>query len=81
MANQSEDFKWFIKNQANLYAKYPNKYLLIKDKKVIETGTTFEEALAKASAAKIDLGTFIIQECGKDENCYTQSFSSRVVFA
>lgn len=81
MSTQSEDFKWFVKHLKNLYTQYPNKYLIIQDKKVVNTGDSFEDALTKATSDNLELGTFIIQECGKDEECYTQHFNSRVVFA
>ncbi len=81
MATQSEDFKWFIKNLKKLYGQYPEKYVVIHEKTIICTGETFEEALSGAMKEKLDLGSFIIQKCGQGEDCYTQSFSSRVVFA
>ena len=40
---------------------------------------TFEQAIEYASK-NFDLGTFLIQECTKDENAYTQTFHSRVIF-
>lgn len=80
MATQSEDFKWFVENLKNLYNKYPDKYLVIQDKKILGDGSTFEEALRGAMSKKLDLGSFIIQKCGQGEDCYTQSFSSRVIF-
>lgn len=81
MATQSEDFKWFVENLKTLYDKYPDKYLVIQDEEVVGDGNTFEEALNNALSKGCELGTFIIQQCGKDQSCYTQSFSSRVVFA
>jgi hypothetical protein len=74
------DFQYFIDNQVELYKIYPNEFLVIKDKKVCFNEKTFEKALLSATE-KFALGTFIIQFCGKDENCYTQIYHSRVVFA
>lgn len=81
MNTQSEDFKWFVENHNSLYVKYPNKHIVIFDKNVVGHGDSFEEALAVAIDKKLKLGTFIIQECTKGEEGYTQRFSSRVVFA
>ena len=78
---QSKDFQWFVKNHDKLFSEYPNKYIVIQDKKVICTGETFENALSEAVSKGFELGSFIIQECAKGENSYIQSFSSRVVFA
>lgn len=81
MASQSEDFEWFVNNLKKLYKQYPDKNLVIQDKRVVCVGESFEDALNKAVSNGLELGTYIIQECGEDEGCYTQSFSSRVVFA
>ena len=74
MATQSDDFKWFVDNHDNLFKKYPNK-------NVVCSGNSFEEALQMALKAGLEVGTFIIQNCSKGEECYIQNFSSRVVFA
>ena len=81
MATQSEDFKWFVSNLKSLYGKYPNMYLVIQDKKVVASAETMELGVDKALELGLDLGTFIVQECGKDENCYTQQFFSRAIFS
>lgn len=81
MAIQSDDFKWFVKNYKSLFSQYPNMHIVIKAQKVVCTGKTFEEALNEAISKGLELGSFIIQECTKGEESYTQSFSSRVVFA
>ena len=81
MATQSEDFKWFVSNLKSLYGKYPNMYLVIQDKKVVASAETMELGVDKALELGLDLGTFIVQECGKDENCYTQKFFSRAIFS
>lgn len=81
MASQSEDFKYFLDNHNDLYSEYPNKMLVIQDKKVVFAEDTFQEALNKALENGLMPGTFLIQECTEGEESYTQSFSSRVVFA
>ena len=81
MTSQSEDFDWFVENHEKLYESYPDKILVIQNKSVVFAGETFEEALGLACSNGLELGTFIIQECSQGEECYTQSFSSRVVFA
>lgn len=79
--NQSDDFKYFVDNRLELYTEYPNKFLIIQDKEIKGIADSFEDALNKAIKEGLILGSFIIQECGEDENCYTQRFSSNVVFA
>ena len=81
MAIQSDDFKWFVGNQGDLYKLYPNKYLLIMNKEVLATADNIADALEIASSKGLEPGTYIIQLCGEDEWAYTQVFHSRVSFA
>ena len=76
-----DEFQFFKENQQKLFAEYPNKYLVIKDKTVILDANTFEEALCNAENQGIELGTFLIQLCSKDNESYTQTYHSRVIFA
>lgn len=70
MTKQNKDFMWFIENNVKLYKKYGKKYLAIKDKKVIGVYDDYGEGVRQTSL-KEKLGTFIVQECGKDEDVYT----------
>lgn len=76
-----KEFKYFKEHQTELYAKYPNRYLVIKDCKVVFAESAFEAALQKAVQAGFELGTFLVQLCGKGKESYTQTFHSRVIFA
>lgn len=76
-----KEFKYFKEHQAELFAKYPNKYLVIKDYKVAFAEDVFEEALHKAIQAGLELGTFLVQLCSEGKDSYTQTFHSRVIFA
>ena len=75
-----KEFKYFRTNQNDIYSKYPDKYVVIKDSEVQLAAESFEKALGLATE-KFELGTFLIQLCTKDESGYTQTFHSRVVFA
>lgn len=81
MKTQSKDFKWFVENHDSLYNLYPNKHIVIQEQNVIYAGDTFEDALNNAISRGLQLGSFIIQECTEGEDSYTQTFSSRVIFA
>ncbi len=76
-----KEFKYFKDNQTALYAEYPDKYIVIKDERVLFSDDTFEKALSKAVEGKLEVGTFIVQLCSVDESGYTQTFHSRVIFA
>ena len=76
------EFKYFKKNLSELYKKYPNRYIVVQGEQVEFDGETFEDALTLATSNNLELGTFLIQLCGKDSSCYTQVFySPRVKFA
>jgi len=76
----STNFEYFKKNLSDLYKKYPDRHIVIKDAEVKFDGATFEEALKLAMENGLELGTFTIQLCGKDSSCYTQTFT-RAIFA
>lgn len=76
-----DEFKYFKDNHDALFAEYPNKYIVIKDKKVLFADDTFEDALSKAINGGLEVGTFLIQLCSAGESGYTQTFHSRVIFA
>lgn len=79
--NLVKEFEFFTENHDELFAKYPNKFVVLKDKAVVLTGDSFEEVYAKALDSGLVLGTFLIQECTEGDSAYTQTFLSRVVFA
>lgn len=73
-----KDFDYYVKNHKEIIQKYLNKYIIIKEEKIIDSYNTFEEALEKASK-KYELGTFIIQKCSENLDEQTQIFHSRVI--
>lgn len=77
----NDNYQFFLDNHDELLSKYANKFLVIKDKKVLYSGDTFEESLAKAQEIGLEIGTFLIQECTDGDSAYTQEFHSRVIFA
>lgn len=75
------EFSYYKNHQKELYLKYPDKFLVIKDQNVICSSDTIEDALEKAKKNELELGTFLIQQCTGDEQGYTQTFNTRVIFA
>lgn len=74
-----EQFQWYLENQSELVNKYNGKFIVIKDKSVVDIFDTQDLALI-SSEKKYGLGSFIIQKCTPGEDSYTQTFHSRVVF-
>lgn len=77
MNNLQEDFEYYLKNQEDLVKKYEGKYLVIKDKKVIDAYDT-ELAAYESATKQFKAGTFLIQPCMPGEESHTQTFYSRV---
>lgn len=73
------EFQYYLDNQAELVGKYAGKFLVIQNKKVVGVYDSETDAYKK-SVETLDLGTFLIQECQKGEENYTQTFRSRVIF-
>lgn len=80
--NNNEDlrknFNFYLENHKDIIKKYLDKYIVIKDEKIVDSYDTFEEAVSESSK-KYKLGTFIIQKCSKDLSETTQAFHSRVL--
>ena len=72
---QDEDFKWFKANYIDLFNTYGNSILVIKDKKVLGSYHSFQEALDNTLLTE-EIGTFIIQKCDGTESAYTSQITS-----
>ena len=79
--SQESDFQFFLNNHDSLFKEYPNKFLVIKNGKVLFAEDSFEDALRESQKNGLELGTFVIQECTEGSSAYTQEFHSRVALA
>ena len=70
-----------MNNHDEIFRKFPNKFVVIRNEEVIDSGDSFDEAFSGAINAGLTIGNFLIQECTEGDSAYTQFFSSRVVFA
>ena len=75
-----KEFNYYIENQNKLLKRYNNKYVVIKNKKVI--GVYDSEVKAVQETSKNEpLGTFLVQKCTPGKESYTQTYHSRVIFS
>ncbi|MCK5145650.1 hypothetical protein KAR48_02780 [bacterium] len=74
-----EDFQYYLAHQEELVEKYNQKYIVIRDKKVIGFYDDEMEAIRESSKEN-PLGTFLVQKCEPGNSSYTQTFHSRVAF-
>ena len=63
------EFKYYHDNHRELFKKYPDKFIVIKGKKVIGVYGSHSEAY-RESVKTEELGTFLIQHClsGKERH-------------
>lgn len=70
MDRQTKDFYYFLAFHDELLREYPNKHLVIQDKKVCFAADTEAEAISKAEDAGMELGTYIVQLCTAGDRAY-----------
>lgn len=75
-----KEFKYFLENHADLLAKYPNKYVVIKDDQVLGAYDAQIDAYNE-SKKKHELGTFLIQLVTPGKEAYSHTYHSRVTFS
>ena len=62
----NENFEYLKQNFDSIYARYKNKYLVLKDCSILGFYGTFAEALSETLKTE-KIGTFSIQHCVKEE--------------
>lgn len=72
------EFKFYQDNKADFLRKYNNRYVVIKDRKVLGDFASREEAI-ETTQKDHALGTFLIQHVSADDE-EIQRFHSRVSF-
>jgi hypothetical protein len=74
-----KEFKYYLDHQSELVKEYNGQFLVIIGEKIIGHFNSFEEALFD-SQKKYEPGTYLIQQCLKGEDSYTQTFHTRAIF-
>ena len=75
-----KEFKFYLDNQKDLLKEFLNKYIIIKEQKVVASFDTKQDAYDYATE-KFELGTFLIQHCLPGDLGHTQTFHSQVIFS
>ena len=60
-----ENMEWFSKHYADVKRKYTNKWIIVYNRKVVETEDSFEEVLARAR--KYDPNRIMVEFMESDE--------------
>lgn len=79
MSKLEKEFQYFLANLKEFVAKYEGKYMVIKSENVLGVYDSIEEAISETLKSH-EMGTFMVQKCNADEESYTQTFHSRVIF-
>ena len=72
-----KEFKYYIDNQDILVNQYLNKFIVIKDSKVIGSYDSNIDAYDETIKTE-KLGTFLIQHCLPGKESHSQTFHSQV---
>ncbi len=73
------EYEYFTRNFDLLTKTYKDKYVVVKNQQVIGAYKTFDEAYMTTLVTE-ELGTFIIQKCGKDDSYSHMTFFTLSVF-
>jgi len=71
-----KNFEWYKRELANLAKKYPEKFIAIKDCKVLGAYDTFLSAIELTEQQGHERGTFIVQLAINDPSAYTRKYHS-----
>ena len=61
----NENYAWFVEQYDQLSKTYGDSFIVIKDKAVLSSYSTYAEAVIETQKTEV-LGTFIVQECKKN---------------
>lgn len=78
MCKQNYDF--FVSNFESLYKNYANKYLAIKDCKVIGVYDDFDSAVFTTLKTE-EVGSFVVQHCVEEKDEANTFHSNNIVFS
>ncbi len=75
-----KNYEYFTMNFDELHLKYVNKFIVIKECKVIGDYESFDEAYQNTIKTE-EIGTFLIQQCVSLDSTANFFYSNNVVFA
>lgn len=73
-----KEFQYYLDHQDELVKRYNNKFIVIKNDKVIGVYGSHSEAYSE-TVKNEQLGTFLIQHCLPGKESTTQTFHSQVI--
>lgn len=74
----NDSFNYFLAHQDELYRQYPNQYLVLVGNFLASVQPTLDMAVLYVVSRHLKKGTYLIQQCGEDETCYSIHTSHRI---
>lgn len=74
------EYKFYKDHQKELVSQYPDKYIIIKDEKVMSSFETLAEAIDYAHESGLKEGEYLLQLCAKKRRGLVCVFRSRAYF-
>lgn len=71
------DFEFFKRNMVDLYKEYGDRFIVIKDERVLGVYDSFEKAINETLKTE-KLGDFLVQQCTDNDANFTHVFQSNV---
>jgi hypothetical protein len=72
-----KEFKYYLDHQNELVKSHYGRYIVIKDEKILgDFGSEIEAVLYARNEGKLELGTFLVQQCMPGKENYTQFFAN-----
>ena len=75
-----KEYSYYKDHQAELVSKYPDKYLIIKDERVINSFDTLADAIDFANVNGLVEGEYLLQLCAKKRRGLVCVFRSRAYY-
>jgi hypothetical protein len=66
----SSDFRWIFANSEKLRSKYPNKYIAVKDERVVFAYADAKRLLDKIALSGLSADDFAIEYVRKKPSCF-----------
>lgn len=76
-----KEFQYYVAHQDELVKAHFGRFIIIQDEEAVgDFGTEIEAILYAKNELKLQMGTFLVQQCLPGKENYTQFFHSRVMF-
>lgn len=72
---QEKDYQWFLSHYDDIFSKYGESYLAIKNESILGSYSSYAEGVNETMKHH-PLGSFIVQFCNGRESGYTGYISS-----